>query len=166
MIEPVDPVVDHGWTDPYTDEVLATMRAQAPLGDLLERLQDLGGSAVIGGAIDVRSNGVTVHWYGDRSAAVDAVIGEGRAAGITTTVIEAAYSPEHIGEMKRRLREQAGELGWSMVGSNIDGSFTVAFRTVAAAEAARPAIAALNAAAGSPPVYISDELSDPVDFSG
>lgn len=178
-----DPVAgNQPWVDPYTDDVLAKMRAQGPLSAIADKVRDAAGSAFIGSSIDTDSNSVTVHWHRPRRAVVDSIVGEASALGITVHIVDAPFSAAVLSVSRSRITERMQELGISRVGFDGDGrGSTVHFRTAAELHAAKealadyeqrvqqdtddagdpPAIAALHSPPGSPAVRISDQLSNP-----
>lgn len=100
------------WVDPYTDDVLARMRAQGPLSATVEKLRGLADSAFIGSAIDTTSNSATVYWHGPQPAAVNTVVSEALAAGITVNIIDAPFSAAQLSRSRARIREWMQELGY------------------------------------------------------
>ncbi len=80
------------WTDLYTDDVLARMRAQRLLSAKVKELRSLADSEFIGSAIDTTSNSVTVYWHGPRPAAVNTVVRQALASGITVNTVAAPFT--------------------------------------------------------------------------
>jgi len=80
------------WTDLYIDDVLARMRAQRLLSAKVKELRSLADSEFIGSAIDTTSNSVTVYWHGPRPAAVNTVVRQALASGITVNTVAAPFS--------------------------------------------------------------------------
>lgn len=179
------------WVDPYTDEVLAKMRAQGPLhakveDAKVEELRGLAHSAFIGSAIDATSNSATVYWHGPQPAGVNTVVTEALAAGITVNIIDAPFSAAQLSQSRSRIRVRARELGISAIGHDTDGGgSTVHFRTTSSIQAARdaladyegrldqiagddgalPAVAVLYSPPGSPAVRISDQTRNPQNWA-
>lgn len=173
------------WVDPYTDDVLARMRAQGPLSATVEKLRGLADSAFIGSAIDTTSNSATVYWHGPQPAAVNTVVSEALAAGITVNIIDAPFSAAQLSRSRARIREWMQELDISRVDFDGDGGgSTVHFRTTADIQAARdaladyeqrldqiagdgdsPTVAVLYSHPGSPAVRISDQLRNPQSWA-
>lgn len=161
------------------------MRTQGPLSATGEKLRGLTASAVIGSAIDTTSNSVTVCWHGPQPAAVNTVVSQALAAGITVNIIDAPFSAAELSQSRSRIRERMQELGISRIDFDADGGgSTVHFRTTADIQAARdaltgyqqrldrpasndgdsPAIAVLYSQPGSPAVRVIDQLSKPQDW--
>lgn len=130
------------WVDPYTDDVLAQMRAQAPLSATVEELRGLTNTAVIRSAIDTTSNSVTVYWHGPQPAAVNTVVSQALAAGITVNIIDAFFSAAQLSQSRSPIRDRMQELGISRVAFDADGGgTTVHYRTTADIQAASDALA-------------------------
>ena len=174
------------WTDPRTDEVIAAMRAAAPLSAMGGQLKAVAGEAFISGSIDIKTNTVTVYWHGPRPAAAETLVRQGQAAGITVTIVDAPFSADQLAQSRERLTQHGLELGISKIDFDNDGrGSTVHFPTRADIQAARDALvdyekqldqitddhtlsaaAALHSPPGSPEVRISEQMSNPQTFAG
>lgn len=176
------------WVDPYTDDVLAQMRAQEPLTAKVDEVSSLADPAFIGSTIDTADNSVTVYWHGLQPAALYTIVSRAGADGITIRIVAAPFSAAQLHQSRSRITKHMLELGISAIGFDVDGrGSTVHFRTPTALQAAKDAlaaykkrgghiaatpiqeqraIAALLSPPGSPAVHISDELSNPQPAQG
>lgn len=106
------------------------------------KVKDAAGSSFIESAIDTTSNSASVYLHGPRDAAIDKVVDEAAAAGITLHIVDAPFSAAELDRNRSRIMERMQELGISRMGFDLNGGgSTVNFRNTGDLRAARQALA-------------------------